>query len=136
VGHPEQAGQPPANLVLLHIAVRMVYAAVYHRRDKLEAVTHERLSGIAQCMAALVPLYIAGTTHTMARRLSQEDLAGAIVRRGGTEIHFTDGRPALLTVCVSRTGIGHVIALLEGAWDEVLPSTPEERAKLFSHDAR
>jgi hypothetical protein len=118
VSHPEQAGQPPANLVLLHIAVRMVYAAVYHRSDKPEAVTHERLSGIAQCMAALVPLYSGVSTHTVARRLSQEDLAGAMVRRGGKEIHFLDGRPALLTVSVSRTGIDHVIGLLEGAWEE------------------
>jgi hypothetical protein len=128
------------DLVLLRDAVRLVYAAVFYRRAD-SAVSQERLAGIAHAMAALVPIYVREshyvresdmTVLAAPRRLTPAELAGAMVRRGGAELHFSDGRPALRDPQVTRTGIEHVIRLLggESASDPEPDSESELRTEL------
>jgi len=42
----------PSDLVPLEIAVRCIFSAIYD-----DAPTHERLTGLAQALVALVPVY-------------------------------------------------------------------------------
>jgi hypothetical protein len=121
-----------ADLVLLRDAVRLVYAAVFHRRTD-SAVSQERLAGIAHAMAALVPIYVSDpevTGPAALRRLTPAELSGAMVRRGGAELHFSDGRPALRDPRVTRTGIEHVIRLLGGESASDSEREPESESEL------
>jgi hypothetical protein len=109
--------QSAASLVPLHIAVRMVYAAVYHQRSN-EAANHERLGGLAQVMIGIIPVYTVPAGETEPLRIPESQLAGGQLRLGGKEMQFTGGQAAIRSVLVSRTGIDHVIKLLRAAPDQ------------------
>jgi hypothetical protein len=107
-----------ANLVPLTIAARLVYVSVYHRRERA-GPSHERLSAIAQAMAALVPLYTASGDSRNPRRVAAQELA--------------DQRIKFNSLLVSRTGIDHVIRQLDPAGEE-LPAAAAEPASCAGLD--
>jgi hypothetical protein len=120
--------QSTGSLVPLHMAARIVYAAVYQPHKS--AASHERLGGLAQAIVALIPIYTIPRGETQPRRIPEPQLTGGVIRLGGKEVRFTDGRPAITGVLVTRTGIDHVIKLLSAAPDEEeIPVEPEAPIK-------
>jgi hypothetical protein len=120
--------QSTGSLVPLHMAARMVYAAVYQARKN--AASHERLGGLAQAIVALIPIYTIACGETEPRRIPEAQLAGGVIKLGGKEVQFTDGRPAITGVLVTRTGIDHVIKLLSTVPnEEEMPVEPEAPIK-------
>jgi hypothetical protein len=116
---------PKASLVPLHLAVRFVYTAL-HRAEQHVAPTHERLDGLGQAIIALVPVYSAPPGEARARRVQQSALREGMVRQGGREIRYADGRPPLGELLISRTSIEHVIEFLRPVPESEPPMAPEQ----------
>ena len=114
--------QLPLRLVPLHVAVRVVYLAVYRREHDEEGANDERLTGLAQAIAALVPLYTTSRNEEGVRRLTDEEVSEGRVRRAGRELQFSDSRPPLGELRISRTGMDHVIGLLESVKEDPAPA--------------
>jgi CRISPR-associated Cas5-like protein len=112
--------------VPLHTAARIVYTAVYYRRT-YDVPTPERLAGMAHVIIGIVPVYTIPKDHAQPRHLATGELSGGIVRLGGIELHFVDGRPSITALFVSRKGIDHAIKLLQ---------PPQERMPLTELSAR
>lgn len=115
---------PKASLVPLHLAVRVVYAAL-HRGEEHVPPAHERLDGLGQAIIALVPVYSAPLGEAHAGRVQQSALRDGMVRQGGREIRYADGRPTLGELFISRTSIEHVIEFLRPG-PESDPPLPEQ----------
>jgi hypothetical protein len=119
---------PKTSLVPLHLAVRIVYAAL-NRGQEHVAPTHERFEGLGQAIIALVPIYCAPLGDPEAKRVQQNALRDAIVRQSGREIRYADGRPPLRDLFISRTSIEHVIEFLRAPESEP-PVAPEQTVPL------
>ena len=95
-----------ADLISLEIAVRCIFSAVYD-----DAPTHERLTGLAQAVVALVPIYRSLPQGGFSS-LTENQLRDAVARDAGAVIEFRDGRPALADLFISATSLERAIAML------------------------
>jgi hypothetical protein len=95
-----------ADLVPLEIAVRCVFSAIYD-----DVPTPERLSGLAQAMVVLVPVYTQAP-HGEVSTVTDADLRDGLVRDAGTIVQFPDGRPALTNLFIAATSVDHAIRML------------------------
>jgi hypothetical protein len=99
-------------LIPLSLATRAVHAAVYpHAAGEIS-----RLLGIAHVMAALIPMYSykPGDEHALQRLTSQELLSG-FFRHNSHELHFTDGRAAVVDIAVENVAVVAIIDVLRNA---------------------
>ena len=96
------------DLVPLEIAVRCIFSAIYD-----DAPKHERLTGLAQAVVALVPVY-AGASNGEVSPVGESELRDGLVRDAGAVMHFRDRRPALTSLFVSSASIDQAIKLLAG----------------------
>lgn len=117
---------PKAPLVPLHLAVRIVYAALYRDQEHV-APTHERFEGLGQAIIALVPVYSSPPGEAEANRVQQSALRDGMVRQGGREIRYADGRAPLRDLFISKTSIEHVVEFLRAVPENEPPAAPEER---------
>jgi hypothetical protein len=104
----------PDDLVLLEVAVHCIYSAAY---DDLP--TTERLTGLAQAVIALCPVYTRGCQGDVAP-VAENDLRDALVRDCGAALHFTDGRAPLHGLFITKEAIDRAIELL----GHPVPNTP------------
>jgi hypothetical protein len=114
-----------ASLVPLHLAVRVVDAALYRGQEHVPP-THERFEGLGQAIIALVPVYSALPEEAEAKRVQQGALREGMVRQGGREIRYADGRPPLRDLFISRTSIEHVVEFLRVVPESEPPMPPEQ----------
>ena len=96
----------PGNLVPLEVAVRCIYSAAYS-----DSPTTERLTGLAQAVIALGPVYLRGCQGDVAS-VAENDLRDALVRDCGEALHFMDGRAPLRGLFISREAMDRAIVLL------------------------
>lgn len=94
------------SLVPLEVAVRCIYSAAYE-----DSPTPERLTGLAQAVVALGPVYLRGCQGDVAP-VAENDLREALVRDCGEALHFIDGRAPLRGLFISTEAIDRAIALL------------------------
>lgn len=109
-------------LVPLEIAVQCVYSAAYD-----DAPTNERLTGLAQALVALMPVY-ARVSNAEASLVPASRLRDGLVRDCGNEMRFSDGSPALTNLFVPSNAIQHAITMLA----EPDPGSPPSAATAFS----
>jgi hypothetical protein len=100
--------QTAGDLVPLEIAVRCIFSAIYD-----DAPTLERLTGLAQAVVVLVPVY-AGAANGDASPIPERELRDGLVREAGAVMHFRDGRPLLTNLFISAGSVDHAIKLLAG----------------------
>ena len=93
-------------LIELEIAVRCIFSAIYD-----DAPTQERLTGLAQAVVALVPVYRSAPGCEIAA-VSETELRDGLVRDAGAVMQFRDGRPALGHLFISSMSLEHAISLL------------------------
>ncbi len=98
--------QTSLDLVPLEIAVRCVFSAIYD-----DVPTPERLSGLAQAMVVLVPVY-KQTSDGEVSTVTDAELRDGLVRDAGTIVQFHDGRPALTNLFIAATSVDHAIRML------------------------
>ena len=99
-------------LMPLSLATRAVHAAVYPHA----ALETSRLLGIAHVMAALIPMYAYHPSDGQElRRVTAEELLRGFFRQDSHELHFTDGRAAVVDVAVESAAVTEVIAMLRDA---------------------
>ena len=99
-------------LMPLSLATTAVHAAVY----PYAAPDRSRLLGIAHVMAALIPMYAYDPGNGQdPRRLSTQELLGGLFRHHSHELHFIDGRAAVVDVAVESVAVAQVISLLRGS---------------------
>lgn len=97
---------PTGGLISLEIAVRCIFSAIYD-----DAPSHERLTGLAQAVVALVPIYRSLPQGNFSP-LTENQLRDGLTRDVGTVIEFRDGRPALTDLFISSTSLERAIAML------------------------
>jgi hypothetical protein len=89
-------------VVSLHTAVRRIFAVVY--RD--EPATTERLAGLANAVAAIVPVYVRAARGEL-RAIHEDELR--------------DEKVDCAELLVSRTSVEHAIEMLKACDDPSLP---------------
>jgi hypothetical protein len=94
-------------LVPLQVATRTISMRVY-RRDG----SPSRLTGIAHAIAALAPLYSHSSDGSEIRRIPNDEVLSGFFRKGGAELHFTDGRPPIANIAATNYAIELVISIL------------------------
>jgi hypothetical protein len=104
---PENPGQ---DLIPLALAVRIVYLQMRGKGPAAHVL--ERLNAVAYSLAAAGAMYAIEGPYRLARRLSREELAAAVFRRGATEIHFLDERPVLTKIAVTRESVEKTIKVI------------------------
>ena len=100
-------------LVPLGIATRSISATVYRNNGGTD-----RLIAIAHTLAALAPLYTHNADGSEVRRLTDEELLSGVFRRGGAELHFKDGRPAVTNIAATDDAIQEVARILASAEED------------------
>jgi len=101
-------------VVSLHTAVRRIFAVVY--RD--EPATAERLAGLANAVAAVVPVYVRAAGGEL-RTIHEDELR--------------DDKTVCAELLVSRTSVEHAIEMLKPSDDPVSravypdPKQPRDR---------
>jgi hypothetical protein len=99
-------GSPTNDLIPLEIAVRCLFSAIYD-----DAPTHERLTGLAQALVALVPVYMRAPEGGVSA-VTESQLRDGLVRDAGTAIQFRDGRPAIEDLFVSSMSLENATSML------------------------
>ena len=94
------------DLISLEIAVRCIFSAIYD-----DAPNPERLTGLAQALVALVPVYRAAPGGR-ASVLTESELRDGLIRDAGAVMQFRDGRPNLVELFISSTSLERAIAML------------------------
>ena len=89
-------------MVSLHTAVRRIFAVVYRE----EPVTAERLAGLANAVAAIVPVYVRAAGGEL-RAIHEDELC--------------DDKVDSTQLLVSRTSVEHAIEMLKARDDPSLP---------------
>jgi hypothetical protein len=100
-------------LVPLAIATRSISATVYRNNGDAD-----RLIAIAHTLAALAPLYTHNADGSEVRRLTDEELLSGVFRRGGAELHFANGRPAITNIAATNRAIQEVAGILASAEED------------------
>ena len=86
--------------------MRCIFSAIYD-----DAPSHERLTGLAQAVVALVPVYRALPQGNFSP-LTENQLRHGLTRDVGTVIEFSDGSPALTNLFISSRSLEQAIAML------------------------
>jgi hypothetical protein len=107
-------------LVPLRFATRLINSRVYG--DALGA-SPSRLLGIANAVAALVPVYTYSDDGEIIRRLTDEEMVTGHFRKDGEELNFLNGRPVIKNLAVAQTSVEEVVRLLTSANSQ--PRMPE-----------
>lgn len=107
-------------LTPLSFATRAVHAAVYPEL----AIAMSRLSSIARVMAALIPMYSYDPKNgDEPRLLTPDELLRGYFRGRSQQLHFRDGRTAILNVAVKSADVPQVIAVLSHQ-ERMTPDSP------------
>jgi hypothetical protein len=96
------------DLVPVPLAARIVYERAYGAPPPVAHLDH-RLDGLAYRLASVGPLYAALEEP---RRLSRQEIATGLFRKGGKEFHFLDERAPILHLGVTQECIERTAAAL------------------------
>jgi hypothetical protein len=98
----------PGDLIPLEIAVQCIFSAAYDLEP-----TNERLTGLAQAVVALVPVYVRAPTGEVSL-VDESALRDGLVKEGGALIRFSDGRPDLHDLFAPADSVEHARKILAG----------------------
>ena len=101
--------EPATNLVPLRLATELIWRRIYGQRTSA-AAKDIRLNRIARTLLTTGAVYQYNPQYNAradatARRLSGIELRDAVVRNGGEEIRFLDGRPPKRLLAVLREDV-------------------------------
>ena len=122
-------GTPSAHdLMPLEMAAAMVFRRVYEERKLpgLRGTEARHLDGLAYTIAELAAVYIYDTNGSSLRRLSDDELRGALFQDGAKRISYVDGRKRITNLAVSIKEVEAVIGKLIAAFTAA-PAAPVKR---------
>jgi hypothetical protein len=123
-----QKNDPASDLIPLVLATRMVHRQT--RGSMPLGHMMERLNAVAYSLAATGPLYAMHGPRREPRRLSLEELALGVFRRGASELHFLDERPMLTRITVARDTVQKAIQLYAVAGRDALDVDSERKVAI------
>jgi len=110
-------------LVPLPVAVRRVFAVIYPH----DVTTADRLTGLAQTIAMLVPIHTGADGSK--RVVLQREVDEGFLREGGERLAFFDGRPSLTDLVISRADLERAIDLLKQSANPAASQRPGQLSK-------
>lgn len=122
-------GTPSAHdLMPLEMAASMVFRRVYEKRALvgLRRTEARHLDGLAYTIAELAAVYIYDTDGSSLRRISDDELRGALFQDGAKSISYVDGRKRITNLAVSIKDVEAIIGTLLAAFTGA-PAAPAKR---------
>jgi hypothetical protein len=93
----------------------MVFRRVYEERMLLRESQTRHLDGLAYTIAELAPIYIYDPRGSSLRRISDDELRGALFQDGAKSISYVDRRTPITNLAVSIKNVDAVIQKLIAA---------------------
>src|SRR5688572_11174187 len=111
--------EPSAHdLMPLDMAASMVFRRVYEKRVLLgtRGTPTRHLDALAYTIVELAAVYLYDTDGRWLRRISDDELRGALFQYGARQISYVDGRTPITNLAVSIRDVNAVIQKLMAAF--------------------